>query len=85
MITTYKTAYYGPTDNRGSRIRVTNLRTGKHRWHHWDYAVNWGRDQHEHAVRECTIASGRLEMTGEDKTGYYFTLITRAETAREAG
>lgn len=73
MLTIFETRYYGPTDNRGSRIKVTNTRTGQSRWHHWDYSVNAGRDQHEHAVRECSVASFvTVEYGGETKQGYLF-------------
>ena len=77
MITIYETRYYGPTDNNGSRIRVTNKRTGKSRIHHWDYSVNAGIDQHEHAVRECSADMlGLVQVAGETKMGYLFTAVT---------
>jgi hypothetical protein len=80
MITIYETAYYGPTDNNGSRIRVTNKRTGKSRWHHWDYSINGGPDQHEHAVRECAIPNfTRVEVAGETKHGWLFVTTTRED------
>ena len=80
MMTIYETRYYGPTDNRGSRIKVTNTRTGKSRWHHWDYAVNWGIDQHEHAVRECSVPNfTRVVMAGETRHGYLFAAVTGGE------
>lgn len=74
MITIYETAFYGPTDHRGQRIKVTNTRTGKSKWHHWDYAVNHGIDQHEEAVHRCALFSGSVELGGQTKRGYLFTL-----------
>jgi hypothetical protein len=74
MITIYETRYYGPTDNNGSRIRVTNKRTGKSRWHHWDHSVNAGPDQHEHAVRQHRGMADEIPVRygGETKLGYLF-------------
>lgn len=80
MVTVYETTYYGPTDNRGSRIKVTNTRTGKSRWHHWDYAVTWGHYQHEHAVRECAVDDFvSIEYGGNTKRGYLFVARTRGD------
>jgi hypothetical protein len=80
MITVYETKYYGPTDHNGSRIKVTNTRTGKSRWHHWDHAVNAGPDQHEHAVRECAVATfASVTYGGETKQGYLFVTDTEGE------
>ena len=80
MITVYSTAYYGPTDNSGSRIKVTNTRTGNSRWHHWNYAVDGGLDQHEHAVRECSVASFRaVRYGGETDKGYLLVATTNGE------
>ena len=80
MITIYETAFFGPTDNRGQRIKVTNKRTGQSRWHHWDYSVNWGHDQHEHAIRECTVPDWEsIEYGGETKRGYLWVAKTRGE------
>lgn len=42
------TRYYGPTDHRGSRIRVTYR--GKHKFIPYDYAAN---DAHEAAIHEA--------------------------------
>ena len=72
MITVYETRYYGPTDNNGSRIRVTNKRTGKSRIHHWDYSVNGGIDQHEDAVQACSAHPLDIHYGGETKQGYLF-------------
>lgn len=78
MITIYETAYYGPTDHRGSRIKVTNKRTGKSRWHHWEYAVGGGITQHEWAVRECAVPDfTRVEIGGETERGWLFVTTTR--------
>jgi hypothetical protein len=80
VITIYETKYLGPTDNRGARIKVTNKRTGKSRVHHWDYSVNAGISQHEHAVRECAVATFEsVAYGGETKHGYLFTAWTRIE------
>ena len=80
MITIFETRYYGPTDNAGPRIKVTNTRTGKSRWHHWDYSVNGGTDQHEHAVRECSAATFQsVAYGGETKEGYLFATATWTE------
>jgi hypothetical protein len=80
MITVYETAYYGPTDHRGQRIKVTNKRTGNSRWHHWDYSVNPGLWQHEHAVRECAVWDfKRVEMGGETDKGWLFVTTTQEE------
>ena len=79
MITTYSTKYQGATDSHGTRIRVTNTRTGKHRFHSWDYSVNGGQTQHLLAVEECTIRFGDLEISGETAHGYYVTLTTRGD------
>lgn len=80
MLTIYETKYYGPTDNRGSRIRITNKRTGKSRTHHWDYAVNAGRDQHEHAVWRCAEGVFTVTYGGETKDGYLFVTDTGDES-----
>jgi len=77
MITTYSTTYQSATDSHGSRIRVTNTRTGKVNYHKWDYSVNGGETQHLLAVEECTIQAGDLEISGETAHGYYVTLTTR--------
>ena len=78
MITIYETAFYGPTDSRGQRIKVTNKRTGQSRWHHWDYSVDWGIPQHEHAVRECAVARFEsVEVAGETNKGWLFVAKTR--------
>ncbi len=75
MITIYETAFHGPTNHRGTRIKVTNTRTGKSKWHHWDYAVNHGIDQHEEAVRRCALFRGKLvELGGQTKRGWLFAL-----------
>ena len=83
MITIYETAFFGPTDNRGQRIKVTNKRTGKSRWHHWDYSVNWGLDQHKQAVWQCAdgIIGGRstVQIGGETKRGYLIVVANRGE------
>jgi hypothetical protein len=76
MQTTFRTTYTGPSENRGPRIRVTNLRTGKSRWHYWDYSINAGPDQHEHAVRGSLVDPSQIQLTGEDAKAYYFT-VTR--------
>jgi hypothetical protein len=79
MITVYETAYYGPTENRGSRIKVTNRWTGKSKWHYWDYSVNDGIYQHQFAVREC--ARGDLKnvhVAGDTKRGWLFAVETEA-------
>jgi hypothetical protein len=77
MITIYETKYLPATDNAGTRIRVTNKRTGKSRIHHWDYSVNGGPDQHEHAVRECSaFIFTTVALGGETKDGYLFTTDT---------
>lgn len=80
MITIYETAYYGPTDNRGSRIKVTNKWTGESRWHCWDYAVNGGYYQHQFAVQRW--AKGNLKtvhLGGETKRGYLFSVEREPE------
>ena len=75
MITVYETAYYGPTDHRGQRIKVTNKRTGNSRWHHWDYAVGWGQTQHEWAVRQCALGDIKdIQIAGETKKGWLFAV-----------
>lgn len=77
MLTIYETAYYGPTDNRGQRIKVTNRRTGESRWHSWDYAINGGPDQHHYAVSCCAKQFYKIELAGETKRGWLF--ITTSE------
>jgi len=80
MPTIYETAYYGPTDNHGPRIRVTNTKTGKKNWHRWDYSVNGGHDQHKHAIRECTVAHWEsIQYGGDTKRGYLFAAKTEGE------
>lgn len=77
MITIFETRYHGPTDYNGSRIRVTNTRTGRSRVHQWDYAVNGGTEQHEHAVQECSAEILRvIRYGGETKHGYLFVGIS---------
>ena len=77
MITIFETKYYGPTDHAGPRIKVKNTRTGKSRWHTWDYSVNGGTDQHEHAVREsAAVIFHTVEYGGETKDGYLFVTDT---------
>ena len=78
MITIYETKYYGPSYHAGPRIKVKNTRTGKSRWHYWDYSVNGGPDQHAHAVRECAaLIFHKVEYGGETKHGYIFVTTTR--------
>jgi hypothetical protein len=79
MITIFETKYYGPTDNNGSRIKVTNKRTNKSRWHHWDYAVNAGLDQHEHAVWQSAAVAVSVTLGGITDKGYLFALETGEE------
>lgn len=80
MITVYETAFYGPTDYRGSRIKVKNTRTGKSRWHHWDYTVNSGLEQHEHAVWQSSARIlESVEYGGETPRGYLFVTRTRGD------
>ena len=80
MITIYETKYLPATDNAGTRIRVTNKRTGKSRIHHWDYSVNGGTDQHAHAVRECAVANfASVTYAGDTKMGYLFVTNTEAD------
>ena len=74
MVTIYETAYHGPTDHRGARIKVTNTRTGKSKWHHWDYAVNHGIDQHKEAVHRCALFPGAVELGGGTRQGWLFAL-----------
>ena len=77
MITIYETKYLPATDHAGTRIRVTNKRTGKSRIQHWDYSINGGIDQHEYAVREAsTDMLGLVQMAGETKHGYLFTAVS---------
>jgi hypothetical protein len=79
VITIYETEYCGPTDH-GTRIKVTNKRTGKYRWHHWDWAHGGGHRQHEHAVRECAATIfERVEYGGETKAGYLWVTTTRED------
>ena len=66
-----QTKYYGPTDHSGSRIKVTNMQTGESRWHNWNYEVNYGPDQHEHAALVHTNAKS-VTVGGEDKLSYYW-------------
>lgn len=83
-ITIFETRYHGPTDNNGSRIRVTNTLTGKSRVHQWNYAVNGGTDQHEHAVRECSADPlGFVQLAGETKHGYLFAAQKLTTTTGE--
>ena len=66
-----QTKYYGPTDHNGARIKVTNMLTGRSKWHHWDYSVDYGKAQHEHAAYENSSAK-YLILGGEDKMSYYW-------------
>lgn len=74
MIVIYETRFFGPTDNHGQRIKVTNTWTGKSKWHAWDYSVNGGPAQHQHAVRECAVAWNTVHIGGETKHGYLFAV-----------
>lgn len=74
MLTTYETKYLFPTDHQGARIKVTNTRTGKSRIHRWDYSVNGGPDQHEHAVRERAEGAVTVTLSGETKLGWLFVV-----------
>lgn len=79
MLTIYETTFYGPTDHRGQRIKVTNRRTGQSRWHAWDYAVNHGIDQHTHAVQCCATQFYKIELAGETKHGWLFITTSEEE------
>lgn len=72
MRTVVQTRYFGPTDNKGSRVKVTNLRGGAYKWHHWDYAIGHGPEQHMHAVRQCVAGVVSIEYGGEDANSYYW-------------
>ena len=74
MIAIYETAYYGPTDHRGARVKVTNKWTGKSKWHAWDYSVNGGATQHHHAVMQCAEAYNSVHIGGETKNGWLFAV-----------
>lgn len=75
MITVYETEFFGPDDSSGQRIKVTNTRTSRSRWHMWDYAVNHGPDQHQHAVHEATELALDVVYGGETKRGYLWVGI----------
>lgn len=79
MLTIYETTYYGPTEHAGQRIKVTNRRTGLSRWHHWDYSVNGGIDQHIHAVQCCATQFYKIELGGETKRGWLFITTSEEE------
>lgn len=74
MRTVIQTRYFGPTDNKGSRIKVTNLRGGAYKWHHWDYAIGAGLDQHREAVARCVADWDTIEYGGEDANSYYWVV-----------
>jgi hypothetical protein len=74
MITIYSTARTSATDTAGTKIKVRNLRTGKSRLVPWDYSVNDGLDQHEHAVWQSAAGAVSVTMGGETTHGYLFAV-----------
>jgi hypothetical protein len=75
MITIYETRFIGATDHKGSRIKVTNTRTTASRQVPWEWSINGGHDQHQHAVRQC--AAGDIlsvEYGGETRLGYLWVV-----------
>ena len=80
MLTIYSTARTAATQTRGTKIKVRNLRTGKSRLVPWDYSVNDGLEQHEHAVWQCAHGIGvgaTVKVGGETKHGWLFAVETR--------
>lgn len=65
----YHTKYLGPTDTRGARIAVKNMRTGKTKMISYDYAA---RDAHEAAVQEVMGSKATLQRVDDGNTGYYW-------------
>ena len=73
--TVYETRFFGPTNHRGSRIKVTNTKHANHRWHHWDYALPSGMGQHEEAVRLNSLGGvKRVEYGGQTPKGYLWVV-----------
>jgi len=71
MSTIYETKFYGPTDNAGARIKVTNMKTGHYKWHYWNYEVDYGQAQHLHALTVCAkVNPNGVTLGGETKMSY---------------
>ena len=82
MLTIYSTARTAATQTRGTKIKVRNLWTGKSRLVPWDYSVNDGLEQHEHAVRQCAYGitmGATIKVGGNTKHGWLFAVETEGE------
>ena len=67
------TRYYGPTDHKGSRIRVTDESLGKKVWFPYDYAAS---DPHISAAGKYAAELGRnVTMVGSLSTSHAGTVV----------
>lgn len=64
------TTYLGPTNFRGSRVKVTHLTTGESKTISWDDALNV-LDNHTAAAR-LILGAGPLLAVSDFKRGYVF-------------
>jgi hypothetical protein len=78
--TVYETRFFGPTDNRGSRVKVTNTKLENYRWHHWDYSAGNGLDQHREAVWRNSYGDVQaVNYGGQTKQGYLWVVERKEE------
>lgn len=66
-----KTTYLGPTDRKGSRIRVKSLETGIAREFPFDYAA---RNPHTAAIRSAFGPDVTIEYAGDHARGHWYDM-----------
>jgi hypothetical protein len=64
-----KTTYLGPTDTKGSRIRVRSMETGIAREFPYDYAA---RNPHTAAIRASFGPGVNIRYTGDHARGHWY-------------
>ena len=71
-MTTYETKYYGPTNTKGSRIKVKSHRTQESKFFPFNCAAN---DPHRFALDQFLGDSDySAYVTGSTPAGYFFTV-----------
>ena len=70
-----RTKYLPATDGRGTKIEVMNLGSRMGKLVPFDYSVDGGERQHEHAVSQAVAGTIiRIERIGEYEKGYYYAV-----------
>lgn len=80
-VTTFKVTFYGATNTRGARFKVSDLRNDEVSWHSYDYSAGGGYDSAQSAVfKHIWKMNGiphheQLHYSGTFDKGYYVTEV----------